>query len=84
MSRLKLKFPYQEQSIPQVDYAILLIGLLIMIGIFMQYRHVTEEVNYWSSRVERLAKQQQQKNAPRNRSARVKEFSQEIRNFWKI
>lgn len=79
MSRLKLKFPYQEQLIPQVDYAILLIGLLIVIGIFMQYRHVTEEVNYWSSRVERLEKQQQQKNAPRNRSARVKEFSQEIR-----
>lgn len=79
MSRLKLKFPYQEQSIPHVDYSILLIGLLIMIGIFLQYRHITEEVNYWSSRVERLEKQQQQKNAPRSRSTRVREFSQEIR-----
>lgn len=79
MSRLKLKFPYQEQSIPYIDYSILLIGSLIMIGIFLQYRHITEEVNYWSSRVERLEKQQQQKTAPRSRSARVREFSQEIR-----
>ncbi len=79
MSRLKLKFPYHEQSIPHVDYSILLIGLLILAGVLLQYRHITEEVNYWSNRVERLEKQQQQKAAPRARSTRVKEFSQEIR-----
>jgi Tfp pilus assembly protein PilN len=79
MSRLKLKFPYQEQSIPHIDYAILLIGLLILGGVFLQYRYITEEVNYWTNRVERLEKQQQQKAAPRARSTRVREFSQEIR-----
>jgi Tfp pilus assembly protein PilN len=79
MSRLKLKFPYQEQSIPHIDYAILFIGLLILGGVFLQYRYITEEVNYWTNRVERLEKQQQQKAAPRARSTRVREFSQEIR-----
>lgn len=79
MSRLKLRFPYHEQSIPRIDYSILLIGLLIVTGVFLQYRYITEEINYWSNRVERLEKQQQQKAAPRARSARVREFSQEIR-----
>ncbi len=80
MSRLKLKFPYREQSIPQVDITILLIGLLVSLAVLLQYRHLTEEVNHWSSRVERLEKLQQQKNAPRTRStARIREFGQEIR-----
>ncbi len=80
MHRLKLKFPYQEQSIPYVDFSILLIGILVLAGVLLQFRYLTEEVNYWSSRVERLEKQQQQKTAPRTRATtRVKEFSQEIR-----
>lgn len=80
MSRLNLKFPYREQSIPQIDIAILLIGLLVSLVVLLQYRHLTEEVNHWSSRVERLEKLQQQKNAPRTRStARIREFGQEIR-----
>lgn len=80
MPRLKLKFPYQEQSIPQIDFSILLVGVFVVAGVFLQFRYLTEEVNYWSSRVERLEKQQQQKAAPRTRAAaRVREFSQEIR-----
>ncbi len=80
MSRLKLKFPYREQSIPQVDITILLAGLLVLLVVLLQYRHITEEVNHWSSRVERLEKLQQQKNAPRTRStSRIREFGQEIR-----
>ena len=80
MSRLKLKFPYREQSIPQIDITILLVGLLVLLVVLLQYRHITEEVNHWSSRVERLEKLQQQKNAPRARStSRIREFGQEIR-----
>ncbi len=80
MSRLKLKFPYREQSIPQIDITILLVGLLVLLVVLLQYRHITEEVNHWSSRVERLEKLQQQKNAPRTRSSsRIREFGQEIR-----
>lgn len=80
MSRLKLKFPYQEQAIPQVDIAILLIGLMLLVTVVFQYRQITEEINYWTNRVDRLEKQQQQKAAPRSRSSsRVREFSQEIR-----
>ena len=80
MPRLKLKFPDYGQSAPHIDFSILLIGLLVLAGVFWQYRQGTEEVNYWTNRVERLEKQQQQKAAPRTRAApRVKEFSQEIR-----
>ena len=80
MSRLRLRFPYQQQSAPQIDFSILFIGLLILAGVLLQFRQITEEVNYWSNRVERLEKQQQQKAAPRTRSTpRIREFSQEIR-----
>lgn len=80
MPRLRLKFPYQEQSMPYVDFSILLVGLLVLAGMVLQYRHITEEVNYWNNRVERLEKQQQQKAAPRTRAtSRIKEFGQEIR-----
>ncbi len=79
MPRLRLKFPYHEQSIPYIDFSILFIGLLVLVGVLLQFRYITEEVNYWSNRVEHLEKQQQ-KAAPRTRSTpRVREFGQEIR-----
>ncbi|MDV6348574.1 fimbrial assembly protein [Nitrosomonas sp. Is35] len=80
MPRLRLKFPDRGQSVPHIDFSILLIGLLVLAGVLLQFRQVTEEVNHWTNRVERLEKQQQQKAAPRARSTpRIKEFSQEIR-----
>jgi len=80
MPRLRLKFPDRGQSVPHIDFSILLIGLLVLAGVLLQFRQVTEEVNHWANRVERLEKQQQQKAAPRTRSTpRIKEFSQEIR-----
>ncbi|MER0203094.1 MAG: fimbrial assembly protein [Nitrosomonas sp.] len=80
MPRLRLRFPDRGQSVPHIDFSILLIGLLVLAGVLLQFRQVTEEVNHWTNRVERLEKQQQQKAAPRTRSTpRIKEFSQEIR-----
>ena len=80
MPRLRLKFPDRGQSVPHIDFSILLIGLLVLAGVLLQFRQVTEEVNHWTNRVERLEKQHQQKAAPRTRSTpRIKEFSQEIR-----
>lgn len=80
MSRLRLKFPDHGQLAPHVDFSILLIGLLVLAGVLLQFQQITEAINYWSNRVERLEKQQQ-KAVPRTRSTpRIKEFSQEIRN----
>ncbi|UJP03231.1 MAG: PilN domain-containing protein [Nitrosomonas sp.] len=80
MPRLRLKFPDRGQFVPHIDFSILLIGLLVLAGVLLQFRQVTEEVNHWTNRVERLEKQQQQKAVPRTRSTpRIKEFSQEIR-----
>jgi Tfp pilus assembly protein PilN len=80
MSRLRLKFPDRGQTVPRIDFSVLLIGLLMLAGVFLQFRQVTEEVNFWTHRVERLEKQQQQKAAPRTRATpRIKEIGQEIR-----
>ena len=79
MSRLRLRFPYREQSAPQLDFALLLVGLLIIVAVYFQFRHQAEEINFWSNRVERMEKQQQQKTSPRTRTtSRIREFSQEI------
>lgn len=79
MSRLRLRFPYREQAAPQLDILLLLLGLAIVVTVFFQFRYVVEETNFWSNRVERMEKQQQQKAAPRTRAtSRIREFSQEI------
>lgn len=79
MSRLRLRFPYREQAAPQLDIFLLLLGLAIVVTVFFQFRYVVEETNFWSNRVERMEKQQQQKAAPRTRAtSRIREFSQEI------
>ena len=79
MSRLRLRFPYREQSAPQLDFALLLFGFLIVVVIYFQFRYQVEEINFWSNRVERMEKQQQQKASPRTRAtSRIREFSQEI------
>lgn len=79
MSRLRLRFPYREQSAPQGDVVLLLMGLLIVATVFLQFRNLAEEVNFWSARVERMEQQQQQKTAPRTRAtSRIREFGQEI------
>ena len=80
MPRLRLKFPDHGQFVPHIDYSILFIGLLVLAGVLLQFQQITEEVNYWTNRVEHLEKQQQKKTAPRTRGTpRIKEFSQEIR-----
>lgn len=80
MHRLRLKFPDPgQQSIP-IDLTLLLVGLLTLSGVLYQFDQLTEEVNYWNTRVERLEKLQQQKTAPRTRSnSKNREISQEIR-----
>lgn len=79
MSRLRLRFPYREQSAPQLDLSLLLLGLSIVVAVFFQFRYQVEEINAWSNRVERMERQQQQKAAPRTRTtSRIREFGQEI------
>lgn len=79
MPRLRLRFPYREQSAPLSDALLLLLGLLIVAAVYWQFRATAEENSVWSNRIERLEKQQQQKAAPRTRTAsRIREFGQEI------
>lgn len=78
MPRLRLRFPYREQSALQLDVLLLVAGLLVVVAVYLQFRYLIGEVNFWSARVERM-EQQQQKVAPRTRAtSRIREFSQEI------
>ena len=79
MSRLRLRFPYREQAAPQLDGVLLLLGLSIVAIVYLQFRSLAEDINFWNNRVERMEKQQQQKTAPRTRTtSRIREFGQEI------
>jgi Tfp pilus assembly protein PilN len=82
MRRLRLNFPDSGQQDRRIDFAILLIGILVLASVFYQFRQASEEVNYWNVRVERLEKQHQPKVTHRTRSSsrnREREYSQEIR-----
>ena len=82
MRRLRLKFPDSGQHDRRIEFSILLLGLLVLVGVFYQFRQVSGEVNYWNIRVERLEKQHQPKVTQRTRSSsrnREREYSQEIR-----
>ncbi len=81
MRRIRLKFPDGGQHDRCIDFALLLIGALVLCAVFYQFRQASEELNYWSNRVERLEKQHQPKVTHRARSSRnrEREYSQEIR-----
>jgi len=82
MRRLRLRFPDSGQQDHRIDLAILLLGILVLLIVFYQFRQASEEVNYWNNRVEHLEKQHQPKVTHRTRSSsrnREREFSQEIR-----
>ncbi len=82
MRRLRLRFPDSGQQDRRIDFALLLLGVLVLLVVFYQFRQASEEVNYWNNRVEHLEKQHQPKVTHRTRSSsrnREREFSQEIR-----
>ncbi len=82
MQRLKLTFPYSGQHVRSIDIFLLLIGVIVLLAVFFQFRQIAEESGFWDLRVERLEKQQPEavtKQSPRQRStSRTREFSQEI------
>ncbi len=79
MRSLKLAFPYVGQQVRSVDWGLLFMGIIILLGVLYQFRLTTESVNYWSVRVERIETQRQKKIAPRVRStSHVREVGQEI------
>ena len=80
MSRLKLVFPYAGQQVRSIDIALLIIGLIVLLAVFYQFRQITEESSFWDVRVERLEKQQPKTTTTTRTRAtsRTREFSQEI------
>ncbi|MDH5479706.1 MAG: PilN domain-containing protein [Nitrosomonas sp.] len=81
MRRLRLKFPNGGQQVHSIEYLLLLFGILVLAGVFYQFKQVSEEANYWTIRVERLEKRQQPKVTHRTRSSsrnRERDISQEI------
>lgn len=78
MHRLKLTFPYAGQHVRSIDWALLFIGLVVLLIVFYQFRQVTEESGYWSVQVERLEKQQPETITRSRATSRNREISQEI------
>lgn len=81
MSRLKLSFPYPGQNIRGVDLSLLLAGLIVLLVVFYQFQRISEESGDWSTRVEKLEKEQPRPAAATTRartSPRGREMGQEI------
>lgn len=81
MSRMKLSFPYSGQNVRGIDISLLLIGLIVLLATFYQFKRISEESSYWSVRVEKLEKEQPRATtaATRARTApRSREAGQEI------
>lgn len=81
MSRMKLSFPYSGQNVRVIDISLLLIGLIVLLAAFYQFKRISEESSYWSVRVEKLEKEQPRAitAAPRTRAApRSRDTGQEI------
>ena len=82
MRRLKLHFPDSGQQDQRTEWIVLLAGILLLSFVFFQFKQVSEEVNYWNVRVERLEQQQKPKVTHRTRASsrnREREIGQEIR-----
>lgn len=80
MHRLNLKFPYIGQHSPLIDYSLLILGSLVLVAVFYQFKLSTANIDSWEARVERLEKQQQ-RNQPARRPSRhrKREGGQDIR-----
>lgn len=81
MSRLNLRFPYTGQTVRGVDFSLLLIGLIVLLLVFYQFKRIAQESSYWSVRVEKLEKEQPRAAAPTTRtrtSPRNRDIGQEI------
>jgi len=81
MSRMKLSFPYSGQNVRGIDISLLLIGLIVLLAAFYQFKRISEESSYWSVRVEKLEKEQPRTTTvtARTRTAsRSRETGQEI------
>jgi hypothetical protein len=71
MSRMKLGFPYSGQNVRSIDISLLLIGLIVLLATFYQFKRISEESSYWSVRVEKLEKEQPRTTATTTARART-------------
>lgn len=60
MRSLKLYFPYRSQRTPLVDYALLLTGVLLLLGVAYQFKQITTDVHAWEVREAHFMQQQRE------------------------
>jgi hypothetical protein len=80
MRSLRLKFPDQGQEARNAGYAILLLGILALVGVLYQFKVAMDEVAYWDSRITAMDRRVQRKTAPQFSPGRgSREITQEIK-----
>lgn len=77
MRSLKLYFPYHKPQITVIDYALLLIGIVLLLAAAYQAKQLMMDITYWEARETRIL--QQQKNSRQSSApiARIHQATQQ-------
>jgi len=77
MRSLKLYFPYRNQRIPLVDYALLLIGGMLLLGVVYQFKQIAADIRSWEVREAHFVQQQKESRQSRVPVARIRKVTQQ-------
>ena len=77
MRSLKLYFPYRSQRTPLVDYALLLTGGLLLLGVAYQFKQITTDVHAWEVREAHFMQQQKENRQSKVPIARIRKVTQQ-------
>lgn len=76
MRSLKLYFPYRNQRVSLVDYALLLIGVALLLFVAYQFNQTTTDIHTWEVREAHFLQQQKAKRQPRTPVTHVDKVTQ--------
>jgi len=64
MRALKLRFPDRGQDMRSGGYAVLLLGILSLLGVLYQFKEAMDEVAYWDLRIAAMDRRVERKGGP--------------------
>lgn len=77
MRSLKLYFPYHGQRLPLIDYALLLLGVIVLLTVAYQFKQIMADIAYWEAREARVTQQQKYSHQSRTPMARANKATQQ-------
>lgn len=80
MRSLRLKFSDTGQDARLAGYALLLLGIIVLLGMLYQFKVAMDEAAYWDSRIAGIERMMQRKAAPRiSPASGNREIKQEVK-----